>query len=212
MSLEPGGLPAAGLSAGPRVSGPAALDETNHRILQLLAQNGRSTMQDIASAVGRSESTVRERLGTMERRGIVMGYEAKIDWALVGLPLLVLFEGNCPPGLSGVVADQLCKVPNVIYAMVTTGIPNVVALVRARDIQEVNILRVRLASSGLSDVEARISLEPLVTERQPIQALSSEGRTERPQELGSLPARPAPTRLLLSTEGASEKGLVRANG
>ncbi len=211
MSLESGLPGRPGQGATTRDLGYVTLDETNEKIIQLLARQGRSTMQDIADTVGRSESTVRERVATMEKRGIVIGYEARIDWALVGLPVLVLFEGDCPPGRTGEVAGHLHKIPNVIHAMVTTGSPNVVALVRARDLQEVNSVRVRLASTGIVNLAARISLEALVTERPPIQTLTSDARESSRQSVAPLASQALPARGLLGHQAMTEAEFVRAN-
>lgn len=143
------------------------MDRASEQLLHLLAQRGRVPARELADRVGLSESSVRERVSALELRGLVMGYEARIDWALAGLPMVVLIEGYCPPGRAGEVAGQLNRIPNVVQAMCTTGAPNVFAVVRARDTHDVRKLFGLLAATSLVNVGARIMLERLVVERQP---------------------------------------------
>ena len=146
---------------------PIRMDRISVHLLHVLSQQGRISARKLADNVGLSESAVRERVGSLERQGVVMGYEARVDWALAGLPLLVLIEGYCPAGIVGDIARQLRQIPNVVQAMVTTGAPNVLAVARARDTQDVRDLSCLLAATSLVDVAVSITLEPLVARRQP---------------------------------------------
>jgi len=47
------------------------IDEMNKKILYLLQQDGRMTYKDIAKAINRSESTVRDRISIMEDEGVI---------------------------------------------------------------------------------------------------------------------------------------------
>lgn len=148
------------------------LDEVNQKIIQALVQRGRSTMRELADTVGRTESTVRERVASLELRGIVTGYSARVDWGQVGLPLMVVIEGCCPPGRLGEMAQHLNNVPNLVSAVVTTGSPNVVAIVRARDVDHVRRILLSFVPSMLANIQVKIALEHLVAERQPLPGTS----------------------------------------
>lgn len=147
-------------------NGRAPFDDVNLGILGILLQRGRSTMREIATAVNRTESTVRERVATLEQHGIVTGYEARIDWALAGYSLTAVVEGNCDPSRPLEVAAHLHKVANVVSAIFTTGFPNVLTIVRARDMQDLRKTMALLRGSTLLDITVRISLDELVAERQ----------------------------------------------
>jgi DNA-binding Lrp family transcriptional regulator len=54
----------------------ARIDEVNLQILRLLQSNGRMSLAELAVTVGRSESTVRERVNSLELDGFLMGYQA----------------------------------------------------------------------------------------------------------------------------------------
>ena len=156
------------------------MDETNRNILTLLTSQGRSTIRGIADRVGRTESTVRERVACLERHGIVTGYRARVDWGLAGFPLLALFEGRCDPANVDALAQRLGQMPNVDCALATTGVRNLTLLVRTRDgSHAVQVLR-HLAQAPVAELHVRFTLLELVAERQPRPA----GMTQAPAGQG----------------------------
>lgn len=62
----------------------AAIDGTDLRLLDLLQENGRTSQNDLAKAVGLSAPAVAERLRKLEERGVIRGYTALIDPRVVG--------------------------------------------------------------------------------------------------------------------------------
>jgi len=64
---------------------PVKLDATDRKLLLLLSQDGRRGGSDLARALGLSRQAVAERIRDLERRGIVRGYRADVDPALLGL-------------------------------------------------------------------------------------------------------------------------------
>ncbi len=144
------------------------MDETNIRILQLLQQNARMTVTDVAKQVGRSESTVRERITSLEMAGVLLRYEARVDWAQAGLPATAVLRARCDLARLPEVSKQLSAIPNVIRAMLMTGPKPILVLMRVRDLQQLHaILREHVAPGALTEVDAEISLESLVERRPP---------------------------------------------
>lgn len=64
---------------------PVKLDTTDRKLLLLLSQDGRRGGSDLARALGLSRQAVAERIRDLERRGVVRGYRADVDPALLGL-------------------------------------------------------------------------------------------------------------------------------
>lgn len=144
------------------------IDDTNLKLLQLLQRNGRMTMTELASAVGRSESTVRERVAALELAGFLQGYQARVDWSAVGLPASAVIRARCDINRIQDVAKQLAGIPHVTRAMLLTGPKPVMAILRVRDIQHLHsLLRERLATGLLTDIEAEVAMESLVETRPP---------------------------------------------
>ena len=60
------------------------IDGTDLKILEMLQRNGRSSLSDIAKAVGLSPPSVGERIRKLEEEGIVRKYVALLDAAKAG--------------------------------------------------------------------------------------------------------------------------------
>lgn len=144
------------------------IDETNLRLLQLLQRNARMTTTELARAVGRSESTVRERLTSLELAGALRGYEARVDWNEVGLSTFVLIQARCPLNRIEDITKQLAAIPNLTRAMLLTGPRPILAMFRVRDLAHLqSLLKDRIASGDLTDVETQVVIEELVDRRPP---------------------------------------------
>src|SRR3954471_2185497 len=70
----------------------ADLDRIDRRILQVLQDDGRITNLKLAEAVGLSPTAVLARVQRLTRENYVMGYEARLNPALLGAGLLVFVE------------------------------------------------------------------------------------------------------------------------
>jgi DNA-binding Lrp family transcriptional regulator len=60
-------------------SHPVALDEVDHRILDLLREDARRTIADIATRVNLSTAPVKRRIDRLERCGVIAGYTVVLD-------------------------------------------------------------------------------------------------------------------------------------
>lgn len=65
------------------------LDDIDRKILTLLQQDSRQTMQEISEQVGLSPSPCHRRIKLLEERGVISGYTASVDQRAVGLPVSV---------------------------------------------------------------------------------------------------------------------------
>ncbi|GAB2465607.1 Lrp/AsnC family transcriptional regulator [Streptosporangium sandarakinum] len=63
------------------------MEEIDRRIVTLLASDGRMSFTDLAKETGLSVSAVHQRVRRLEKRGVVRGYAALVDYEAIGLPL-----------------------------------------------------------------------------------------------------------------------------
>jgi Lrp/AsnC family leucine-responsive transcriptional regulator len=63
------------------------VEETNRRIVALLAGDGRMSFTELARHTGLSVSAAQQRVRRLEQRGVIKGYAALIDLDEAGLPL-----------------------------------------------------------------------------------------------------------------------------
>jgi Lrp/AsnC family transcriptional regulator, leucine-responsive regulatory protein len=67
--------------------GSRFVEETDRKILSLLASDGRMSFTDLGKATRLSTSAVHQRVKRLEQRGLIKGYGATVDHEQVGLPL-----------------------------------------------------------------------------------------------------------------------------
>ena len=68
------------------------MDGPDIKILEILQDDGRITLADLAEKVGLSPTATGERLRRLARDGVVLGYSARVAPQRVGLNLLVFVE------------------------------------------------------------------------------------------------------------------------
>lgn len=66
------------------------MDALDRSIIDALRLNGRATYAELGRQVGLSASAVHERVGKLESSGVITGYHAEVNAALVGLGVTAL--------------------------------------------------------------------------------------------------------------------------
>jgi len=141
MHTRPGRGTAARLSG---VTSPD-VEDTDRRILSLLAADGRMSFTDLGKATGLSTSAVHQRVKRLEQRGLIMGYGAYVSHDELGLPLTA-FISIIPndPSQPDDYPDRLRDIPEIESCWSVAGV-------------ESYILKIRVATpADLEDLLARI--------------------------------------------------------
>jgi Lrp/AsnC family transcriptional regulator, leucine-responsive regulatory protein len=138
------------------------LDPVDRQILSLLQDNARIPQVEIARAVGLAPSAVLERLRKLEARGVISGYEARIDPRALGQRLLAFIAVRTTnrPGETRAAAE-LAAVPEVLEVHHVAGEDCLLLKVRVRDPEHLSqILRERLGRiDGVQSTRTTIVLE-----------------------------------------------------
>ncbi len=110
------------------------LDQTDRRILEILSDNARMSNADLARRMGMAPSATFERIRKLEERGVIQGYQARIDPRALelGLVAFVFVRSNDTPG-SLDTGRELAKIPHVIEVHDVAGEDCFLLKVRARD-------------------------------------------------------------------------------
>lgn len=90
------------------------IDATDIQILTILQSNARTSNADIARQVGMAPSAILERIRKLEQRGVIQGYEARIDPAALGLGMLAYVAVRTDERVGDECAgERLARIPEV---------------------------------------------------------------------------------------------------
>jgi Lrp/AsnC family leucine-responsive transcriptional regulator len=90
------------------------IDATDLQILTILQLNARTSNADIARQVGMAPSAILERIRKLEQRGVIQGYEARIDPRALGLGLLAYVAVRTDERVGDECAgERLARIPEV---------------------------------------------------------------------------------------------------
>ncbi len=115
------------------------LDETDLRILEYLAEDARLSQRAIARAVGMSPPAVADRIGRLETLGVIQGYRAQIDFALLGRTLTVVVGITSERSDNQrELAQKVLAIPEVEGVDLVTGQDDLRVRLRVRDQPHLN--------------------------------------------------------------------------
>ena len=90
------------------------IDATDLQILTILQSNARMPNAEIARQVGMAPSAILERIRKLEQRGVIQGYEARIDPRALGLGMLAYVAVRTDERVGDECAgERLARIPEV---------------------------------------------------------------------------------------------------
>ncbi len=113
------------------------MDRVDREILAALEDDGKAGLKAIARKVGVPTSTAHHRIMRMEKNGVIRKYSAIPDYRKVGLPVCAYLLVNVSySGISSQeeVARHIRKIPNILSVDIVSGEIDIIAKVRAEDI------------------------------------------------------------------------------
>ncbi len=102
---------------------PIVLTEQEQAIVDSLRVDGRTSLVDIAAAIGSSQSTARRRIEALVERGI-LHFRLLVEPSLLGYGAEVMFWMQVPPSALNDVAERLTRHTALRYLVATAGPTN----------------------------------------------------------------------------------------
>ena len=125
------------------------LDDVDHRILELLVQDGRRSASDVGREVGLSPAAAKRRIDRLEQLGVIAGYRAVLDHARLGSQIEAFvelrFAGRTQVDDIEAVASGLAE---VVEAFTTAGDPDALVRVRVTDLDHLKRTVDRIRRTG----------------------------------------------------------------
>lgn len=140
------------------------IDDIDRQILNILQQNARTSNAEIARQVEMAPSAVLERIRRLEAKGVIQGYEVRINPEALGQNLLAyVFVRSNDFDSDLKTAEMLADIPEVLEAHHIAGEDCYLLKVRTRDAKALGrLLRERIGSNGsVQSTRTTIVLETL---------------------------------------------------
>jgi DNA-binding Lrp family transcriptional regulator len=125
------------------------LDQTDHRILELLSQNARRTMADIGEKVSLSASAVTRRIERLEKSGVIAGYTVVVDHRKAGRPIQAFTEVRFA-GTADLkeIKETAIQLPEVQAVFTTAGDPDALVWLQVPDVERLGQVIEQLRRRG----------------------------------------------------------------
>jgi DNA-binding Lrp family transcriptional regulator len=121
------------------------LDAVDRRIIELLTEDGRMSINELAGHVHVSRATAYARVERLRSDGVITGFTATVDPAKVGYSVAALVLVNVDQSQWREVREAVLRLPGLEYFAFTSGGFDLVLLVRLPDIGDLrDVVLVRL--------------------------------------------------------------------
>jgi Lrp/AsnC family leucine-responsive transcriptional regulator len=124
------------------------IDEVNLQLLAELQDDARLSLAELGRRAGLSSPAVAERLGRLERQGVIRAYRAEIDPQALGLHLTAIIRVRPAPGQLQNVAERARATPEVVDCTRVTGDDCYVMTAHLRDVGHLEEVIDRFAVLG----------------------------------------------------------------
>ena len=112
------------------------IDENDLRIIEMLTDNARSSLRDIAAVVNLSPSSIRNRMDRLVDIGVIKKYTLDLDHRKLGYEVEIVVVVTSSPSESDRIYRKLSKYDEISKVLRTSGPANFMCMVRVRDIPQ----------------------------------------------------------------------------
>jgi Lrp/AsnC family transcriptional regulator for asnA, asnC and gidA len=120
------------------------LDDKDKKILNMLQENSRMSYIHIANELRISEATVRYRVKNLLDNGIINRFTVLLDPRKVGYPITGILLVKIVPEHFEEAAKKISHLDETRHVLQNTGEYNLVAVVKARSLENLNELRKKI--------------------------------------------------------------------
>ena len=126
------------LGSNPEKSPKRKLDEIDLQIIKALEENSRVSLRKLAHTVGLTPNILHNRLESLEREGIILGYVPVVDSTKMGYALTAIIMIQVEGGHIVEVENEIAKENNVLSVYDITGDYDAIVFAKFRDNASLN--------------------------------------------------------------------------
>lgn len=129
--------------------GDLQLDDVDRQILELLREDARRTIADIASRVNLSPAPVKRRIDRLQHSGVIAGYTVVLDHSLIG-PSIEAFTELRFAGDADIdeILGAVEEIPEIHEVFTMAGDPDALLHIRVDDVEHLKQVVNRLRRTG----------------------------------------------------------------
>lgn len=137
-----------------------SLDDVDHRILNMLLENGRISYVDMGKELGMTRVAVSERVKVLQEQGVIEGFTVTLNLNKIGKPISAFFSIDVEMNDFEAIAIDLAQDPDVlsIYQMTGPSTLHVHAALESMESLEKFITERLYSVKGIKKVESQILL------------------------------------------------------
>jgi Lrp/AsnC family transcriptional regulator for asnA, asnC and gidA len=137
------------------------LDEIDTKIISMLQKDGRRSFSDIATAVDRTEVTIRRRVKRLMDEGYIKHFTVVLDPLKIGKSIRAVIRVKTVMKHATAISKKLSKLKEVNEAYFLDGACGLIMMVTVNDLTELyQFLETKLGGiDGIGDAETCIVLE-----------------------------------------------------
>ena len=131
------------------MSSNVSVDDIDRQILELLRQDARRTIADIASRVNLSAAPVKRRIDRLQQSGVIAGYTVVLDHALIG-PSIEAFTELRFAGDADIdeILGSVEEIPEIREVFTMAGDPDALLRIRVNDVEHLKVVVNQLRRTG----------------------------------------------------------------
>jgi len=135
------------------------MDDTDHRLIALLRQDGRASVASLAKELGVARGTVQNRMARLEHDGVIVGYTVRlkpqVEETGIRAFTTIAVEGNLTDDVIGTLRGD----PAISTLHSTNGRWDIVAELRTESLEEFDRVLARIRQvEGVASTESSLLL------------------------------------------------------
>ena len=144
------------------------LDGVDRRLLGVLVDHGRMSINQLATTANVSRATAYARFDRLVAEGTIRSFRAELDPAAIGYGIAAIILVKVEQHGWPTVRERIGRLPGVEYLALTSGEFDFILIVRAHDLPELRDVVLR-GLHGLSEIRTTETIFVLDEERRPLQ-------------------------------------------
>lgn len=131
------------------MSDPVTLDATDRAILELLRENARRPLREIAGAVGLTVAPVQRRIARMEKLGVIERYTVQVNHGRIAAGIEAVTELQFSDDLDlSRIMEFVAQIPEVEEVLTLAGDPDALLRIRVNGVEDLRRVVSQLRSGG----------------------------------------------------------------